>query len=64
MVGLCGWCYSDSTRSPSSTQTGTTKSVVFGRVSMGVRARGIDEGADGVAIFYPAKTWALGSAWS
>jgi len=52
--------YSDSARSPSSTQMGTTKSVVFGRVVMGIRARGIDEGADGVAIFYPAKTW-LGS---
>ena len=50
--------------SPSSTQMGTTKSVVFGRVVMGIRARGIDEGADGVAIFYPAKTWALGSTWS
>ena len=64
MVGLCGWCYSDSTRSPSSTQMGTTKSLGFGRVLMGIRARGIDEGADGVAIFYPAKTWALGSTWS
>ena len=63
-VGLSGRYYSDSTRSPSSTQMGTTKSVVFGRVVMGIRARGIDEGADGVAIFYPAKTWALGSTWS
>ena len=63
-VGLSGRHYSDSTRSPSSTQMGTTKSVVFGRVVMGIRARGIDEGADGVAIFYPAKTWALGSTWS
>jgi hypothetical protein len=60
-VGLSGRYYSDSTRSPSSTQTGITKSVVFGRVAMGIRARGINEGADGVAIFYPAKTWAL--AW-
>jgi hypothetical protein len=34
---------------------------VFGRVAMGIRAGGIDEGADGVANFYPAKTWALGS---
>ena len=51
--------------SPSSAQMGTTtKSVVFGRVVMGIRARGIDEWADGVAIFYPAKTWALGSTWS
>ena len=64
-VGLSGRYYSDSTRSPSSTQMGTTKSVVFGRVVMGIRARGIDEGADGVAISYPAKTWALGStSWS
>ena len=63
-LGLSGRYYSDSTRSPSSTQMGTTKSVVFGRVVMGIRARGIDEGADGVAIFYPEKTWALGSTWS
>jgi hypothetical protein len=34
-----------------STQMGTTKILVFGRVVMGIRARGIDEGADGVAIF-------------
>jgi hypothetical protein len=60
LLGLCGRHYSDSARSPSSAQTGATKSEVFGRVEMGIRARGIDEGADGVAIFYPAKTW-LGS---
>jgi hypothetical protein len=45
--------------SPSSAQMGTTKSVVSGRVVMGIsvniRVRGVDEGADGVAIFYPAK---------
>jgi hypothetical protein len=28
------------------------RSVVFERVAMGIRARGIDEGADGVANFY------------
>jgi len=33
-VGLSGRYYSDSTRSPSSTQMGTTKSVVFGRVDL------------------------------
>jgi hypothetical protein len=61
-MGLCGWCYYwDSARRPSSTQTGTTKSVVFRRVAMDIRARGIDEGADGVANFYPAKTWTLRS---
>jgi hypothetical protein len=37
---------------------------VFGRVEMGIRAGGIDEGADGVAIFYAAKTRALEPAWS
>jgi hypothetical protein len=55
-MGLCGWYYWGSARRPSSTQTGTTKSVVFGRVAMGIRARGIDKGADGVANFYPAKS--------
>ena len=64
IMGLSGRYYSDSTRSPSSAKVGTTKSVVFGRVVMGIRARGIDEGADGVVVFYPAKTWALGSTWS
>ena len=28
---------------------------VTGRVAMGIRAGGVDEGADGVTIFYPAK---------
>jgi hypothetical protein len=36
----------------------------FGRVVIGIRAGGINEGADGVANFCPAKTWALGSTWS
>jgi hypothetical protein len=33
-------------------------------MAMGIRAGGIDEGADGVTNFYPAKIWALGSTWS
>jgi hypothetical protein len=37
---------------------------VLGRVAIGIRAGGIDEGADGVTNFYPAKVWALGSTWS
>ena len=45
----------DSTRRPSSARKGATKSAVFGRVAMGIRAGGIDEGADGVTNFYPAN---------
>ena len=52
----------DSARRPSSARKGSTKSVVFGRVAMGIRTGGIDEGADGVTNFYPAKE-NLGSVW-
>ena len=33
-------------------------------VAIEIRAGEIDEGADGVTNFYPAKIWALGSTWS